>query len=241
VVRAVISILLVGCGGEVQSKAPEVKAEHASSPSPSPSPKSPKPPTAEELFAKLRPDFVACYDQGKKKVPEMNTGKVTLHASVDRDGRTSCVVPSDDTGLTQEVEECMRVRLERESYPASSTSWVITLPIAVHDNALSLASVSKAPLIETIESQGLTEEVYDVVEASLPDLRSCFKGVTSSVVYVGAKVGGDGHVTCSLASAEPPVPTETQSCTGRVFGALKFAPPKRGIGLLTVPIAVNRR
>lgn len=199
--------------------------------------------SAADVFAKLRPDLVACYEQGRKSVPEMTSGRMTLRASIDRDGRAACVVPSDDTGLTQEVEDCMRERLEREPFPKSAASWTVALPMVLRDAALSMSTGPHAPLLDTIESHGLTEEVYDIIKTSMPELRNCVQGAGGDerrVIYVGARVGRDGHVDCALASSEQAVPVEVRDCAARVLARLQFKPPQRGYGLLSVPIAISR-
>src|SRR5690606_36653083 len=109
---------------------------------------------------------------------------------IEASDRTSCVVPSDDTGLTQDVENCMRSRLERETYARTQEPWSLALPLVVRDAALSLGEVRDSPpAIETVESHGLSEEVYAVVHALLPELYACVRSIEKSaglrVVYVG--------------------------------------------------------
>jgi hypothetical protein len=201
-----------------------------------------KKPSNEEVFARLRADFTGCYEVGKKDVPTMTSGKVTLHASIDRSGKTTCAVPSDDSGLTQDVEDCMRKRLGRESYASQSSSWSAVLPIVVENGALSLGKPSAKPLIETIESHGLAEDMYDVVERILPDLKSCITGIEKSsdlrVVYVGAEVGKDGKVACALASSPSAIPDSVRDCAASTLAKATFKAPKRGYGLISIPLEV---
>lgn len=199
-----------------------------------------------DLFAKVKGDLTACYEEGRKAIPTMTSAKLTFHVSIDASGKTACVVPSDDTGLTQEVESCMRMRLEKETYAKRDAPWSLALPIVVKDAKLSLGEMRDTPsAIETIESHGLAEDVYDVVDGLLPDLYGCVQGIPKSsemrVVYVGAKVGGSGQVECALASASSSIPVETRTCTAKVLGRAKFRAPKKGFGLVSVPLNVMSR
>lgn len=201
---------------------------------------------APEIFARAKNDLAACYEQGRTAVPTMTSGRVTFHAAIDAAGRTTCVVPSDDLGLTQDVEACMRERLDRETYPASGASWSTPIPIAVKDGALALGETRTTPsAIETIESHGLSEEVYDVVEKLLPDLYGCIQGLDKSsglrVVYVGGRVGKGGQVECALASSASAVPADKRECLAGVLSRARFKPPKKGTGLLSVPLNVLSR
>jgi len=197
-------------------------------------------------FAKLEPDFRRCYEEGKKVVPTMTSGKITFHAAIDASGKTTCAVPSDDTGLTQDVENCMRMRLDKEVFPKSEGPWSLALPVVVKDSKLARGELrDMPPAIETIESHGLAEDVYDVVEGLLPDLYGCMSGMTKSadlrVVYVGARIGSAGQVECALASGPASIPAETRACTAKVFSKAKFRAPKKGYGLLSVPLNVSRK
>jgi hypothetical protein len=173
----------------------------------------------------------------------MTSGKVTLHASIDGSGRTTCAVPSDDSGLTQDVEDCMRKRLGRESYPPQAAPWSAVLPIVVDNGTVGLGKPSPSPLIETIESHGLAEDMYDVVEKLLPQLRSCISGAVGKssnlrVLYVGAEVGKDGKVVCALASSPTGVPDAVRDCAASTLGKATFKAPKRGYGLISIPLEV---
>lgn len=199
-----------------------------------------------EIFARVRGDLAACYEQGKKAVPTMTSGRVTFHAAVDASGRTTCVVPSDDLGLTQDVEACMRERLDRETYRASGSGFSTAIPLVVKDGALGLGETrTTPPAIETIESHGLSEEVYDVVEALLPELYACMQGLDKSaglrVVYVGGRVGKGGQVECALASSATAIPEDKRECLAGVLSRAKFKAPKKGYGLVSVPLNVFSR
>ena len=69
--------------------------------------------------------------------------------------------------------------------------------------------------IDTIESRGLSEDLYDVVDGLLPEVKRCVQGSGASagrrVVVVGAKVAGDGAVACAVASSEQPVTDEARA------------------------------
>lgn len=200
----------------------------------------------DDVFTRARADLTACYEEGRKVVPTMTSGRITFHVSVDASGKTACVVPSDDTGLTQEVENCMRTRLDKESYAKRDASWSFALPLVVKDATLSRGEArSTPPGIETIESHGLAEDVYDVVEGLLPDLYGCMQGIPKSsdmrVIYVGARVGSGGSVECALASAPASIPAEARTCTAKVFARAKFRAPKKGYGLVSLPLNVMSR
>jgi hypothetical protein len=219
----------------------------ASSSQPEPQPGTSAGPVREEdTFTKVRPDLARCYEEGRKAVPTMTSGKITFHVAVDPSGKTACVVPSDDTGLTQDVENCMRTRLDKETYAKRDAAWSFALPLLVKDGQLGPGEArTSPPSIETIESHGLAEDVYDVVEGLLPDLYGCMQGIQKSsdmrVVYVGARVGSGGNVECALTSAPSSIPNETRACTAKVLGRAKFRPPKKGYGLVSLPLNVMSR
>ena len=252
--RVIVFVGLVACGTppaqpQVSSSASakpanSVTAPPATSAAPAEKPAPPTTPPASEIFAKLKPDMAACYAKGKKAVASMNDGKVTLHAAVDPQGKTTCVVPSDDTGLTQDTETCMRERLEKESYAKSSGQWSMLLPIVVKDTVVALGEPrTTAEVFETIESQGLTEDVYDVVDTLLPSLYACVRGVEHArelrLIYVGGKVAADGHVSCALASSpSASIAPEVRECTAKGLLGAKFRAPQKGWGLVSVPLNV---
>lgn len=264
-VRGLAALILAACAGstatvagrtepagDAGSSAP-IRPPAISAPSaPATAPTDASPPagpgtaTGPEIFARVQGDLAACYEEGRKAIPTMTSGRVTFHAAVDAAGRTTCVVPSDDMGLSQDVEACMRERLDRETYARTNSAWTAAVPIAVKDGTLGLgATRTTPPAIETIESHGLSEEVYDVVEALLPDLYGCMQGLDKSsglrVVYVGGRVGKSGRVECALASSSSAVPIDKRECLANVLLRAKFKPPKRGYGLVSVPLNVFSR
>lgn len=195
---------------------------------------------ARAVFERLRPDFEACYAAGKRSTPEMTAGRVTLHADIAASGQVSCAVPSDDTGLTREVEDCMRARLLRERLPGPGG---VAVPVVVKDDVLAFGELrTNAKTIETVESHGLGEDVYPVVQERLPDLYACVQGVARAeqlrIVYVGGTVGPGGEVTCAVTSSATPLSVEARACVSDALRLARFRPPKRGEGLVTVPLNI---
>ncbi len=199
--------------------------------------------TTEEVWARVSTDVVACYEAGRRAIPGMVDGRIAFDAAIEPGGRTACVVPSDDTGLTQEVADCIRERLERESYEPARAPWSARIPIVVRAGVVSLGGPAVQTSIDTIESRGLAEDLYPVLDALLPDVKRCVRdtGKTAGrrVVVVGARVRADGGVACAVASSTSPLPDEVRGCLTTVFSRARFAPPKRGLGLLSVPIEVT--
>jgi hypothetical protein len=195
-----------------------------------------------DLFEKVRSVFDACYAEGKKKAPAMAEGKVTFHAAVDPAGKTTCVVPSDDTGLTPEVEDCMQSRLAKETF-SPGASWTYQMPVLVSDGAATLGTaVAKAPAIDTIDAEGV-KNAGPVVEKLLPELHACVrKDVDGAsrlkVLYVAARVRRDGSVECALATGATAVPQTIRDCAATTMGRAKFSPPKAGRGVVAVPLKV---
>jgi hypothetical protein len=200
------------------------------------------PPTAAAIFAKLEPDFTACFVEGKKATPEMTGGKITMHVSVDAEGHTGCVIPSNDSGLTQEVEDCIRTRLDRETYDARGP-WTVELPLTARDGRVTLraAAGSAAPVLENVETSGMPD-AFGVIESVVPGLQQCFADVDrrggAHAVYVGARVGKDGSVECALTTSARPMPTPMRVCAADVLRKTRFPRPKSDVGLVSIPIAL---
>ena len=110
---------------------------------------------------------------------------------------------------------------------------------------MGLGRPSSKPLIETIESHGLAEDVYDVIGSLLASLKECLRALPPSpelrVVYVGARVGPSGAVECALASSGAAVPADVNDCAVTAISGARFRPPKRGYGLLSIPLEVFGR
>lgn len=251
--RTIVSLaLLAACGSGTASGPVSEPARSTAPVAPPPPTTSSAPvvqghataPTAEEIWRRVSTDLTACYENGRKTVPEMVDGRIAFVTSVDAGGKTTCVVPSDDTGLTAEVEDCMRTRLERESFAATGAPWSARLPVQVKAARVALGGPTAQTSIDTIESRGLAEDVYTVLDGLLPDVKECVRGGGKAsgrrVVVVGARVAKDGAVACAVASSEQPVTDEARGCLAAVFSRARFQAPKRGTGLLSVPIEITR-
>lgn len=200
------------------------------------------PPTAGDLLARFATDFGACFAEGKRTTPELGSGKITMHVSVDAEGRTACVIPSDDAGLTQEVEDCVRARIERETYDTRA-AWSVELPLSVRDGSFSVRpSLAGTPAaLESVETHGMPD-AFGVIESMVPRLERCFRGAdgrsTARLVYVGARVGATGAVECALTTSARPMPTEMRRCAADVLAATQFPKPRTPVGLISIPIAL---
>lgn len=114
-----------GAAGRVGASA---RGPGEGAPSPPMSAPTPKPaavqPDAAAVYARIEPDLRLCYDVGHRTTPEMLDGRVTLVAAIEVSGAMGCVIPSDSTGLTQDVEDCMAARLATERFePGPAWSW----------------------------------------------------------------------------------------------------------------------
>jgi hypothetical protein len=209
----------------------------------------PKTVAADTIFGRVKADLLACYEQGKKSAPKMTGGKITLHAEVEKDGKTSCVIPADDTGLTQEVEDCMGSRIGKEAFEAGPAPWSYELPIVVKGGNISLGeddAVTAVASILHVEMHGLDDNAaHDVAEGLLPKFQQCVLGgeanETMRVLHVGGRVGRDGKVTCAIATSPTPLPPEIRSCAASALEQAKFPPPKKGEGLISIPLKLMAR
>lgn len=223
---------------------PEASAAKPAEPPAASAPAAP-PPTPEAIFARLSSDFQQCYVAGKKATPTMGNGKITLHAAVDGQGVTRCVVPSEDTGLTQEVEDCMSDRLAKETY-AGTSAFSVEVPLGVKGGKVGLRNdANDGPVLESVESHGLGDP-HAIIDALVPKLKVCLGDLPASdtlrVLYVGGRVGKDGHVTCALATSatDELLPPKVGACVADVLDQAKFPPPKSGSGLVSIPLKVPR-
>ena len=170
----------------------------------------------------------------------MLDGKLTLVASIDARGKTTCAIPIDDTGLTQEVEDCMSARFTKESFEAD-LPWAAALPIAVRGGKVVLgAPSSNVMAIESVETHRMPD-AFDTLEALVPDLLACARDRDPSAgvrgMIVGARVATDGRTQCAVATATSgALPAKTSACATGVFERAKFPPPKGGTGLVLVPV-----
>ncbi len=202
------------------------------------------PPEAAQIFDRIRADLSACYERGRAAAPAMSDGTLTLHIAVDSTGRTACVVPSHDTGLTQEVEDCMRKRVERERYE-SAPSFTEEIPIAVRKGTVKLGeSTEDEVAIDNVETHGIPNAL-PVIEGLLPALDGCLDALDVSsrlrVVHVGGRVGKDGRVECALATGVSSMSLAVTECVEGVLERARFSPPKSGSGLVSIPIKVLSR
>lgn len=196
-------------------------------------------PDAAGIYARMKDDFAACFAQGKKATPEMTDGKLTLHASIDASGKTTCVIPSDATGITQEVQDCMSAKLAAQSFDAGG-AWSARVPVAVRASAVQLGEASvDVARIDSIETLRMPD-AYEILEAMVPELAACvndvdrIRGVHS--MFVGARVGADGRPQCALASSAGSLQPEIADCAAGVLRRAKFPPPKKGSGMVLIPI-----
>lgn len=198
------------------------------------------PPDAAALFRLLQADLVTCYELGKQATPEMADGKLTLNASIDATGTPLCVIPSDHTGLTQEVEDCMSARFAAQKLPAGAP-WSASVPVLIRGGAVQPGErASDAVLIESVETFRMPD-AFDTLEALEPALQACMQNLAPGGgvkrLLVGARVGADGRPQCALATSRGALPANVTDCAAGVLRGAKFPPPKRGAGLVLVPIA----
>ncbi|MBX3187765.1 MAG: hypothetical protein KF819_12150 [Labilithrix sp.] len=246
---SIVLLVVVGCGeASLPGPAPAVPAAPTSvnaSPAAAPPLASTAPPPGPEaIFDALRSDLTACYEQGRKAIPAMTNGKVTFHASIDEGGKVACVIPADDTGLSQSVEDCMGDRLARERYRAAEP-WSYELTIAVRDGAMTRAAPPPTgPAIDTIDTHGV-DAPMSMVQGLLRSLDDCVQDMPESdklrVIYVGGRVGRDGRVECALATSAEALPAPVRACAAGVLMKAKFSPPKSGSGLISIPVKVMGR
>jgi len=200
-------------------------------------------PDAAAIYARLESGLVRCYELGKKTTPEMTDGKLTLNASIDANGKTTCVIPSDHTGLTQDVEDCMSARFTAETFDEGA-AWSAAVPIVLRGGVLARGeSAPDTAVIDSVETIRMPD-AFEAVEALEPALQACLRSTDRSAgvrgLLVGARVGADGRAQCALASGGGgrALPAGVSECTSGVLRAAKFPPPKRGSGIVLVPINV---
>jgi hypothetical protein len=174
----------------------------------------------------------------------MLDGKLTMNASIDAAGKTTCVIPTDDTGLTQEVEDCMSARFGAERFDDGPAA-TVAVPIAVRAGSVELGvRANEANSLQSVETYRMAD-AFEVLEPLVPELQGCVRELDRSSgvrsVIVGARVATDGRTQCALASGSPgTLPTNAADCTENVFRRAKFPPPSGGPGLILVPIGLVR-
>lgn len=242
-------VLLAACGGETgELKPPATSVVPRASSDTTPARVSPAapagPPSAATLFALLRAELATCYELGKKATPEMTDGKLTLNASIDASGKPLCVIPSDHTGLTQEVEDCMSARFAAQTIAhAPAVAWSASVPVAVRGGAVQLGErPPDSALLESVETFRMPD-AFDVLESLEPELQACTRTLDRSSgvkgLLVGARVAADGKPQCVLATSRGALPATVAECAAGVLRAAKFPPPKRGAGLVLLPIGLR--
>jgi len=170
----------------------------------------------------------------------MLDGRLTLDASIDATGVPTCVIPSDDRGLTQDVEDCMSARFAKERF-GDGAPWSASVPIVVRAGTVTLGERKPASLtIESVETVRMPD-AFDVLESLEPALHACVRGADQDglkSMLVAARIGADGRAQCALASSPGVLSPSVRECATGVLRAAKFPPPKRGSGLVLVPILV---
>jgi hypothetical protein len=201
---------------------------------------------AAAVFARLKSAFDACYQEGKKSTPTMLDGHLTLNASFDANGKTTCAIPTEASGITQAVEDCMSERLASESFGAGEPGTSV-LPLVLHGGVLELAdpNATKVTTLESVETRRMPD-AFDVLEALVPKLEHCLHDLDRSSgiksIVVAANIGLDGRTRCALASPNTSVlPLKVSACTVDAFGTAKFPPPKGGTGVILVPLNLTGR
>lgn len=261
---ACVSFVSLGVGCEAPARAPVVSSPSTSasstrsapasarpatsppgSPSTSPSAAPPNaPPDAAAIYARLEHDLALCYEQGRKSTPSMLDARLTLNASIDATGTPTCVIPSDHTGLTQDVEDCMSARFAKEKFDDGSP-WSASVPVVIRAGTLKLGERrSDAVVIASVETIRMPD-AFEVVESLETDLQACLRGIEKGSglksMLVAARIGADGRAQCALASSPGVLPEGVGACAAGVLRSAKFPPPKRGSGLVLVPILVQTR
>ena len=197
------------------------------------------PPDAAAIYARIERDLRACYDVGRRTTTEMVDGRVTLVASVDASGTPSCVIPSDHQGLTQDVEDCMAARLTTERFDPGP-AWSASVPIVLRAGALKLGErKADAAVLESVETIRMPD-AFDTLDTLEGPLQACLHGVARSggpkSMVVAARVGADGRPSCALATSAGNLPAAAGECAASVLRGAKFPAPKRGSGLVIVPL-----
>jgi hypothetical protein len=81
-----------------------------------------------------------------------------------------------------------------------------------------------------------------VVQGLLPKLSECVQPVDKSagprVIHIGARVGSDGRVSCTVATGAGAVPDEVRTCSRSTLESARFGAPKSGAGLVAIPMKI---
>jgi hypothetical protein len=249
----VLGAILVSCAGAKPADSSvgtarsreETTTETAASAS---APGQPRPqavrPDAAAIYARLTSDFDACYQAGKKSTPTMLDGKLTLNASFDASGKATCAIPTEVTGITQEVEDCMSDRLAAASL-GSGEPFTEVVPVVLHGGKLGLGERDGSATLESVETRRMPD-AFDVLESLVPQLERCIHSLDRSSairsIVVAANVGSSGKAQCVLASpSSGGLPESVSACARAAFESAKFPPPTRGSGVILVPLNLVSR
>ena len=169
----------------------------------------------------------------------MTDARVTLNAAIDAAGTPACVIPSDRSGLTQDVEDCMAARLASERFDPGAP-WSASVPVVIRGGALKLGErKADAATFESVETIRMPD-AFDVLESLQPSLLACLRGASGvKSMLVAARVGADGRAVCALATSAGPLLAPARDCAAGVLRSATFPPPKRGSGLVLVPILLR--
>ncbi|WP_394833474.1 AgmX/PglI C-terminal domain-containing protein [Pendulispora rubella] len=264
IARASLALALVGvgaCGGAASSSpassspsqtsaasAPTAPAKSEPAPAPAPAASAPAAPPDPHvpLVDAIRKDAIACYAAGKKSNPTMTEGHVVLNVAA-RDGRASCVIPSEGAGLSSEVEACLATRLAREPIPAGETR--LSIPLELDDGAVELSKEqprSGAAGIESLETHGV-DRAGIVVMKLMEQINECVldgmakKPGLVGFFYVHAKIDPRGNVACAVANRGNDIPEDVLTCATDKISKWHFPKPKHGSGSVTIPIKVGKK
>ncbi|WP_394843940.1 hypothetical protein LZC95_43660 [Pendulispora brunnea] len=205
-----------------------------------------KPDPHAKIVDAIRKDAIACYSAGKKSNPTMNEGHVVLNVAA-RDGRASCVIPSEGAGLSSEVEACLATRLSREPMPAGETR--LAIPLELKDGAIELSKEqprSGAAGIESLETHGV-DRAGIVVMKLMEQINECVldgmakKPGLVGFFYVHAKIDPRGNVACAIANRGNDIPEDILTCATDKVSKWHFPKPKHGSGSVTIPIKVGKK
>lgn len=82
-------------------------------------------------------------------------------------------------------------------------------------------------------------DAFDTLDAIEPALMTCLQSVGRGgpkSMMVAARVVADGHPQCALATSAGALPVAARDCAAGVLRNARFPPPKRGSGLVIVPL-----
>lgn len=249
IARALV-VLALGCGAPPAASSSDATAAGAPKAAAAAPPRAPVSaararPDEAAIYARLERGLVTCYEAGRKSVPTMLDGRLTMTASIDASGRTACVVPTGVSGLTRDVADCMSARFDAERFGEGPQA-TASVRVAVRGGKVEPDTRARENnLLESVETYRMPN-AFDVLESLVPELQTCVHGLdpASGVrsVLVGARVAPDGRTQCAVASGWPSaLPASAEECATRTFRRATFPPPAGGPGIILVPIALVGR